>query len=74
MIESRIPRKIGEVLDLPEYELGESPVVRAKIVREATEEEYVVDSLADPNLSEDSRLRTHVTGALDRWWYEVEVD
>lgn len=73
IVESTRPREIGE-----EFYLGfdeSTPTgVRGKVLREATEEEYVADCLADPTLPEYSRKLTVVTGRKDLWWYEISVD
>lgn len=73
IVESVIERAVGDECDLYEHEFGDSQVVRARVVRVATEEEYVESCLADPLLPEASRPLTVVTGEEGRWWYEVEV-
>ena len=74
IVESKYPREIGEIFDLPEFEVGHSRTVRVQIMREATEEEYIADCLADPTLPEESRNLMVVTGRKDLHWYEVHTD
>ena len=55
IVESWAPREIGERLTLPQFQDGPTGNTRAIIIREATEQEYIDDCLADPTCPPESR-------------------
>ena len=74
IIESHGPRKIGELFTLPQFQDGPTGNTRAVIIREATEQEYIDDCLADPTCPPESRRLMILTGRTDIYWYAVETD
>lgn len=74
IVESISRRLIGEEFILPEFEYGIGRKTKAKIMREATETEYIQDCLADPSMPDSSRHLMVVTNDPNRFWYEVSAD
>ncbi len=74
IVESTCKRLIDEVLEISEFELGTSATVRGRIMRKATEQEYINDCLQDPTCPEDTKKLLTITNNPNRYWYEVHVD
>lgn len=74
LIETTVPLNIGDQVPVFKFEVGVSHSIPGVVTRLATEEEYVNDCLADPELPEDSRHLMVVTGDSNKFWYEVSVD
>lgn len=74
IIESRVLKTVGDTVRLALFQRGPNSFTQAKIVRAATEQEYVDDCLADPGFPEESRHLTVVTNAPNLYWYEVSTD
>ena len=74
IVESTTPRLIGEELILPQFEYGPAGTTKARIVRQATEQEYIDDCLADPTLPDSNRDLMVLTNDPNLRWYEVATD
>lgn len=69
-----LPLVVGQIVAVDFIGGAEGPQVNARIIRIATEEEYIEQVLTDPCLPEELRKHHYVSGRLDLRHYEVCED
>lgn len=71
IVESIIPLTIGSIVPISYLEFSDEPTINGMVIRVVTEEQYVIECLADESLPIGNR---HLMAHPNRYWYQVSID